>query len=230
MPRIALTTTPDRAARLAPLCEEHGLEPVLLPCIEFVPADEDVLDQTRRRVAQADWLVVTSSRAISALWPNGEMPDVPVAAVGPATAQAVRNAGGRPILVGDGGGAELIDLIADRLRDASVVFPHAEGAGITTIEELESAGVSVDARAVYDIRPVSPAADPVDAVAFGSPTAVHGWLLSRDLDGLVVGAIGGTTAGALAELAVAADVEPPHPSFEGLVVGMAKHLRERSKV
>lgn len=230
MPRIALTTTPDRAARLARLCEQRGLEPVRLPCIEFVPAEEDNLDPTRRRVAQADWLVVTSSRAISALWPHGGMPDVPVAAVGPATAQAVRASGGRSVVVGDGGADELVDLVAGRLSGASVAFPHAEGAGHTTIEALESAGATVDAWAVYEIRPVPPATDPVDAVAFGSPTSVRGWLLSRDLEGLVVGAIGGTTAEALAELAVAADVEPPHPSFEGLIAGMAEHLRDRSRV
>lgn len=230
MPRIALTTTPDRAPGLAPLCEEHGLEPVRLPCIEFSPADEDVLDQARRRSTQADWLVVTSSRAISALWPNGEMPDVPVAAVGPATAQTVTNAGGRPVVVGDGGADELIDLIADRLHGASIVFPHAARAGTNTIEALESAGASVDARAVYEIHPVPPEADPVDSVVFGSPTAVHGWLLSRDLEGLAVGAIGRTTAEALAEFAVAADVEPSHPSFEALIAAMAEHLRDRSKV
>ncbi|MFP4553489.1 MAG: uroporphyrinogen-III synthase [Actinomycetota bacterium] len=230
MPRIALTTTPDRAARLVSLCEEHGLEPVGLPCIELVPADEEVLEQARRQVAQADWLVVTSSRAISVLWPNGEMPDVPVAAVGPATAQAVTTAGGRPAVVGGGGVDELIDLIAERLRGVSVVFPHAAGAGTNTIEALEVAGASVDARAVYEIRSVPPADDAVDAVAFGSPTAVHGWLLSRDLEGLVVGAIGETTAGALEEFAVTADVEPPHPSFEGLIVAMAEHLRDWSKV
>lgn len=230
MSRIALTTTPDRAARLVSLCDEHWLEPVGLPCIEFVPADEEVLDQARRRVAQADWLVVTSPRSIAALWPNGEMPDIPVAAVGPATAQSVTNAGGRPVFVGDGGADELIDLITERLGGVSVVFPHAEGVGATTIKALESAGASVDARTVYEIRSVAPANDAVDAVAFGSPTAVHGWLLSRDLEGLVVGAIGKTTAGALEEFGVTVDVEPSHPSFEELIAAMAAHLRDWSKV
>lgn len=230
MPRIALTTTRDRAVHLAPLCEEHGLEPVQLPCIEFVPVDEDDLDSTRRGIGGADWLVVTSSRAISALWPDGGMPDVAVAAVGPATAQAVRDAGGRPVLVGDGGAGELTDLLAGRLSGASVAFPHAEGAGTGTIEALESAGASVEAWAVYEIHPVPPGADPVDAVVFGSPTAVRGWLLSRGLRELVVGAIGETTAGALAEFSVTADVESPHPSFERLITGMAEHLRDRSAV
>lgn len=230
MPRIALTTTPDRAARLAPLCEDHGLEPVRLPCIEFVLAEENVLDPARRQVTQADWLVLTSPRTIMALWPEGEMPDVPVAAVGPATAQAVRDAGGMPVVVGDGGADELIDLIAERLSGASVVFPHAAGAGTATIEGLEAVGASVDARAVYEIRPVPPSTDPVDAVAFGSPTAVRGWHLSRELEGLVTGAIGETTAGALAEFSVVVDVELPHPSFEALIAGMAEHLRDRSAV
>lgn len=230
MPRIALTTTGDRTILLAPLCEEQGVEPVHLPCIEFVPADESVLDPMRRWVGEADWLVVTSSRAISTLWPEGGMPDVPVAAVGSVTAQAVRDAGGRPAVVGDGGAVQLIALLSGRLGGVSVAFPHARGAGTATIEALEAAGASVDARVVYEIRPISPAADPVDAVAFGSPTAVRGWFLSRDLEGLAVGAIGATTAGALAELGVAPDVEPPRPSFEELIAGMAEHLRDRSAV
>lgn len=230
MPRIALTTTRDRAVDLTPLCEEHGLEPLQLPCIEFVPVDEEVLAPTRRSVGEADWLVVTSSRAISALWPDGGMPDMPVAAVGPATAQAVRDAGGRPVVVGDGGAGELIALLSGRIGGTSVVFPHAAEAGTTTIEALESAGASVEARAVYEIRPIPPAADPVDAVAFGSPTAVRGWFLSRVLEGVVTGAIGETTAGALAEFSVTADVEPPHPSFERLITGIAEHLRDRSAV
>lgn len=228
MPSIALTTTRGRAVLLAPHCEEHGLEPVQLPCIDFVPADESVLAQARLRVGEADWLVVTSSRAISTLWPDGGMPEVPVAAVGAATAQAVRDAGGRPVVVGDGGAEQLIASLSGRLGGVSVAFPHAGGAGTAMIGALEGAGASVDARAVYEIRPVAPAADPVDAVAFGSPTAVRGWFLSRDLDGLVVGAIGKTTAGALGECAVVADVEPPHPSFEQLIAGMAEHLRDWS--
>ncbi len=97
-------------------------------------------------------------------------------------------------------------------------------------EALEAAGASVEARAVYEIRPVPPAADPVDAVAFGSPTAVRGWFMSRDLEGVITGAIGETTAGALAEFSMTADVEPPHPSFERLITGMAEHLRDRSAV
>lgn len=230
MPRVALTTTRDRAVGLEPLCQEHGLQPVRLPCIEFVPVDQSVLDSTRRRLGGADWLVVTSSRTLSALWPDGGMPDVSVAAVGPATARAVEEAGGRPVVVGEGGADELIDLLAGRVSGASVAFPHAAGVGTATIEALESAGASVEAPAVYEIRPVPPADDPVDAVAFGSPTAVRGWLLSRDLEGLVTGAIGKTTAGALAEFSVAVDVEPPHPSFERLIAGMAEHLRDRSAV
>lgn len=230
MSRIALTTTRGRAVRLASLCEKHGLEPVPLPCIEFVPADQDVVDAARRGFGGADWLVVTSSRAISALWPDGGMPDVPVAAVGPVTAGTVEDAGGRPVVVGDGGADELIDLLAGRLSGSSVAFPHAAGAGTSTIEALEAAGASVDARAVYEIHPVPPEDDPVDGVAFGSPTAVRGWLLSRSLDGLATGAIGKTTAAELARRSATADVEPPSPSFERLIAAMAQHLRDRSAV
>lgn len=222
-----MTTTPDRGARLAVRCREVGLEPVLLPCIQFTPATEHILESARRDAAEADWLVVTSSRAISALWPEGEMPPVDVAAVGSHTADAVRDAGGTATLVGEGGASDVMDLVAGRVNGLRVVFPHASGAGQSTVAALENAGATVIAPPVYETRPIAPAMKHVDAVAFGSPTSVRGWHISRDLDGLLTGAIGSTTVGALARYSVTPDVVPPRPAFDHLIRLIADHMRDR---
>ena len=89
MTRVAVTTDLDAAQRIGRLAEEADLEPVFLPCIRVVVSPQAVLDPMREAAAQADWLVFTSRRAVTAMWPSAGMPERPVvAAVGAATAPA----------------------------------------------------------------------------------------------------------------------------------------------
>lgn len=230
MGRVGITTAADRSSLLADHARTHGLEPVLLPCIEVTPADDAVLHDARALASGADWLAVTSPRAVRAVWPRGGMPPTPVAAVGPSTAASVEEAGGTVALVGEAGAGALVARLAEMAGGASVFFPHAAGAAPSTVAALEKAGAEVKAVAVYETRPVAPGPDPVDAVAFGSPSAVRGWLISRHLEDLVLGAIGETTARALADAGKAPQVVPPRPGFEDLMAHLADHLRQRSPV
>jgi uroporphyrinogen-III synthase len=227
--RIALTSTADRLAALEPVAVRAGLVPVVLPCIEYVTAEASVLETARRRAGGCDWLVVTSSRTVSTLWPEGGMPDLAVAAVGAATAAAVRTAGGDPAVVGQAGSAELFESMAPLVSGRSVFFPHAANADLSGVDILRTLGAVVETLAVYDVDPIAPAPDAVDAVAFGSPTAVAGWLLSRRLDGLVVGAIGATTTSALEERGEVPDVVPDQPSLDTLIGLIAETLGARSR-
>ena len=93
---------------------------------------------------------------------------------------------------------------------------------------LRAAGAEVVAESVYETVPIAPASDTVDVAIFGSPSAVEGWCRSRSLDGLVVGAIGATTAAALTHRGHPSDVVPERPSFENLVKALTQHLREGS--
>lgn len=227
-PRLALTSSADRSATLAPLVSSHGLEAVLLPCIEFSAGDLSVVDEARLRSSRCDWLVITSARTVGTLWPQGDMPDVSVAAVGPGSAAAVRAAGGSSTLVGTGGSEELFARLASKVSGRAVFFPHAADADLSGLDSLRAAGAGVDALAVYSVRPIAPGDDPVDAVVFGSPTAVRGWFLARATTGLRVGAIGETTAAALTERGVSPEWVPREPAFETLVEQMAADLRDRS--
>lgn len=230
MGRVAITTAADRSSLFADHARNHGLEPVLLPCIEVTPADDAVLHDAGALASDADWLVVTSPRAVRAVWPRGGMPPPPVAAVGPSTAASVEEAGGTVGLVGDAGVEALVARLAERAGGASVFFPHATGAAPSTVSALEKAGVEVKAVAVYETRLIAPGPDPVDAVAFGSPSAVRGWLISRHLQDLVLAAIGETTARALADAGRSPQVVPRRPDFEELMAHLADYLRQRSPV
>ena len=228
MTRVAITTTDDRAATLVETLIAHQMEPVRLPCIEVTAAPEHVLEEARSRSVSADWIVLTSPRAVSLIWPSGGMPDVPVAAVGNSTAAAVEAAGGRVQAAGHVGAAELIATVAQRIAGESVVFPHAAGADPSTIAGLQSAGARVAAMPVYQTHPVAPPLDPVDAAVFGSPSAVTGWTMSRSLTGLVLAAIGKTTARALVERGHEAHVVPDTPGFTALVTALDEYMRTRS--
>ena len=226
--RVAITTTHDRAAGLAEMLTAHQLTPVVLPCVEVTPAPDDVLERARSASADANWIVATSPRTISSTWPQGAMPNVPVAVVGPSTAVAVEEAGGRVEIVSEGGAADLIAKLVSTVAGKSVTFPHAAGADPYTVESLEKGGAHVMAIPVYETHPIAPGPDQVDAAIFGSPSAIAGWCRSRSLDGLVLAVIGETTGQALEEHGYEPDVIPDHPDFGALVAALDGYLRERS--
>jgi len=228
MPRVALTTTADRASGLAAMALGQGLQPVILPCIEVVPAPPAVLDEARRSAAGADWLLVTSSRTVEYLWPEGCLPGIEVAAVGPQTAAAVARAGGEVSLVGASDATSLIAELSSLVEDKTVCFPHGRGSDLSKVSMLEKAAASMSTWEVYATKPVPPALDPVDAAAFGSPSAVEGWFQARGLQEIVVAAIGGTTGAALYERGHHADVVPERPDYAELLERLCTRMRERN--
>lgn len=230
MPRVAITTTADRASTLSERALAHGLEPVILPCIEVLRAPHHLLERARAATSQADWLVVASARAVTSVWPDGGIPDVAVAAVGRHTAAAVEAAGGRVELVGDGGAADLVNRLAPAVAGRSAVFAHGSGTDRSLVDALKRSAGAVTALAVYETRPIAPGPAPVDAVMFGSPSAVDGWCRSRSLDDLVLAAIGKATEKALVGRGRQAQVVPPHPEFDALVALLAAFLGARNPV
>ena len=228
MSRVAVTTTPDRASTIREKLIACQLEPVVLPCIEVIAAPESVLDEVRSTSADADWIMITSSRAVELTWPSGGMTDVPVAAVGASTAAAVEAAEGSVEIAGHSGAGDLTARLAPMVAGRSVVFPHAAGTDLSTIESLEKAGARVTAIQVYETRPIAPGLDPVEVVIFGSPSAITGWCRSRGLDDLVLAVIGETTGQALIEHGYEAHVIPDRPDYETLVTVLEYYLRERS--
>ncbi len=223
MTRVAITTASERADRVAALFSEAALLPVLLPCVRTEPVPQPLLDQMRRRADDADLVVLTSTTALDLVW-GDSAPVAPVAAVGRITAAAVRHRGGVVSFVGDSTGRSLADAIDATGMD--IAFPHAGSTDPAVLRILASKAAHLEAVAVYRNRPIPPADDPVDAVAFGSPSAVRGWTISRPLTGLVVGAIGTRTAEAVEMAGSSVNVMPERPDF-GL---LARALREEALV
>lgn len=229
MTRVAVTSEPETAARIGEALTNVSMEPVYLPCIRIVQSPPEALDPMRVAAEKADWLVFTSRRAVEIMWPE-VMPAGPkVAAVGAATAAAVTAAGGRVALRGSGGAAELCDRLRDRVAGRLVVFPHAAGAAPETAATLRSGGAEVVAAPAYQTLSVAPADDSVDALILASPSAVAGWLMSRDLAGMVVAAMGQTTAQAVRDSGVEPDVVPSVPGAGAIVGALYRHLNQLSE-
>ncbi|MGI8516951.1 MAG: uroporphyrinogen-III synthase [Acidimicrobiia bacterium] len=221
MTRVAVTT--DRFSEAAVAFERVGLEPVSLPCIRVHAADAGVLAQAREAASIADLVLISSVRTLDVLWPHGSMPALEVGAVGERTAAAVRARGGRVVLMGRSGLADLAEQAADRLGSSRVVFPHAAGSDPGARELLSDRAIDFRAFEVYRTVPVAPEFAPVAAAVFASPSAVEGWLLSRAFDGLIIGVIGPTTRKALTRYRMP-EVMAPQPSHHSLAQALASYL------
>lgn len=222
--RVAITTTEDRYDGVAASFLAHGLQPVSLPCIRIRPASDDVLTSVKDAISSIGDVMVSSARAVEVVWRDGETVDAGFYVVGSATAEAVKRHAGTVRLEGAGGLSDLVErLVPFGLR--RLVFPHADGTDLESIEPLIASGVDVVSAVVYRTEQLGPATDEVDAVAFASPSAVEGWLSSRPLDGVVVAAIGPTTAAALVRHGVEVDIVPPRPAHGDLAAELAAFSR-----
>jgi uroporphyrinogen-III synthase len=219
--RVAITS--DRFDSVAPEYLGVGLEPVPAPCVDVVAAGEEILTRAREAVTGADLLLITSARTVELLWPGGGMPPIGVVTVGAMSAAAVETAGGRVVVTGQSGLADLLDVAADELGAARVAFPHAVGTDPGLVASLRSLALDLYEHEIYRAIPVAPEPTPVQAVVFASPSAVNGWLLARDFEEVVVGVIGATTQAAVARYRVP-EVIAPEPSHHSLARAMTSYL------
>jgi uroporphyrinogen-III synthase len=219
--RVALTT--DRFDSVAPLYIEAGLAPIWLPCVQVEPASDDALDRAREAAARAGIIILSSARSVDWLWPQGRVPEVDVVAVGTATARAITERGGRVVLTGDSGLAELAAKASTRLASDHVVFPRSADTDPGALRLVRQLAPELLEFEIYHIQPIAPENDEVRAVAFASPSAVVGWHLGRDLVGLLAGVIGATTAAAVSRYR-RPDVVAPSPSHRALARALASHM------
>jgi len=208
---VAITTAVERAPSVEAVFAAARLQPVVLPCIRTEVAARQIIADMRERADRADLVVLTSATAVDLLWGDAA-PAAPVAAVGSATAHAVTVRGGTVLIVGSSTGRQLAaDVDAEGL---TVVFPHAHETDPEVVRILSEKAASLLAAPVYRSVPIPPPDNLVDAVAFASPSAVRGWMLSRSLNGLVIGAIGRRTAEQIVAVGGTVHVMPDVPRFD----------------
>jgi uroporphyrinogen-III synthase len=127
--KVVVTRPRAQAVALVEGLQEQGHEVVACPLIEVEPTDEQV------DVEGYDWVIVTSPNGAAELVrrASGELPKV--AAVGPGTAEALRECGVEPAFVPRVSSQD--GLLAEFPRPAGrVLFAAAEGSRRGPVDEL----------------------------------------------------------------------------------------------
>lgn len=248
--RILVTRSEGQSSALETLLSDAGAEAVVLPSIEIVPMPMTVeLEELFTRDDRPDWWVFTSPNGVSHFCALLEQRGLDarffasskLAAIGPATAEALRAVGLRADLIPTEhtatGMARAIAEIADG-REISVVNPTSR---ITT-GDLSAAlsgypHISCQQIAVYDNRSITYSQQEIEAlfserfdwITFCSSSAVRNFMMlirEHRLESLVKGtrlaAIGRMTRTTLeTEFGLSVSACPPSPQLPLLVEAMA---------
>ncbi len=191
--RVMVTRAAEQSQSLVDELRQAGAQPVVVPLVAFAHAEKvGELDRCLRAAGQFEWVFFTSQNAVRALKerctahgrPLGQvLGHVRVAAVGPATADAVRAVGLSVTHVSKvHNGVALAEELAAEVHGKRVFLPRSDRANPDLIEALQRHGALVLAVTAY--KTVAPEADRqkiqeliarrgVDAVLFFSPSAVH---------------------------------------------------------
>jgi uroporphyrinogen-III synthase len=175
--KVVVTRPRDQAGPLVRRLEELGHDVVECPLIEIEPLPGAV------QVEGYDWVIVTSPNGARELVEraSGELPKV--AAVGPGTAETLRDLGVEPGFVPRVSSQD--GLLAEFPRPTGrVLFAAAQGARRRPIEEL-----GADFVALYTTRLVRPADPPEgDLVVLASGSAARSFAeLDVDIPAVTIG-------------------------------------------
>ena len=198
--RVVVTRALEQSRSLVDALRDAGAEPVLLPLVAFATADNlSELDACLRDSARFDWVFFTSQNALRAVQQRCAALVLPldkvfagikIAAVGPATAEAV-TAAGLPVnfISRIHTGVALAEELSAETQKKRVFLPRSDRANPDLIEVLNLHGWQVTPVVAYKtVSPNSDSADlqesllhgDADAILFFSPSAVHHF---RDLLG-----------------------------------------------
>ena len=249
--RVLVTRTRDQASVLSERLRNSGAVPVELSTMELVPvADDAELETMVQRLAAGkyDWCLFTSTNAVDAIvsYLDRSERDVRVfagcklAALGSATADALRGRGLRPeSLAREFSSKGLLEaLTAAGLKSAKVLLPRASGASQEFKAGLEQLGAEIDEVILYEPRPpVSPnleaigmlRAGEIDAATFASSSSIRNLAkaLNDDfssLEGVTVACIGPITAETAREHDLTVEIEPEEHTIAALVEGLEAHF------
>jgi len=252
--RVVVTRAREQSERLCRRLEAAGAEPVLVPVIRIVPSrDSDSIESAVAGLGGFDWAVFTSINGVKQWWRALEergldkavLAGVRVAAVGSATAAALREQGVEPDFVPEKFVGEEIALGLEDLAGKRVCLLRAKVAGDLLPDLLRKKGCEVVDVPVYENVAVDIGQETaaeliggVDIVTFTSGSTVTNFVAgvrsasetNIDLDGLPCACIGPVTAKTAGEtemdVVVVADVHTTDGLFDALV---AYFDREKGK-
>ncbi len=256
---FAITRPPSQSGPLAEQLEALGARVTPLPAIRIEPSEDTaVLDGAIRELETYDWLIFTSVNGVAAfverLMAGGRTWEdrgrARVAAIGPATAEALAEQGVQADLVPQEFVAEALADALGNVAGQRILLPRADIARETLARELLVRGADVTEVAAYRtvVEPIAPELlhavledDRVDAITFTSSSTVRGLVQSltamlaegdpegnADLGGALAGialaAIGPVTASTLHDYELEASVVAEEYTVPGLVRALVAYF------
>jgi uroporphyrinogen III methyltransferase/synthase len=252
--RIVVTRAREQASALSDLLRRRGAEPVEFPVIKIDPMpDYGALDYALSNLSRFSWMIVTSVNAVPIIATRLEtlgldarnFAGVRIAAIGPATAQAVRTRLGlrADFVPGEAVAEAMLDQWPDPdLTGQRILLPRALEAREILPEQLRARGAKVEVIPVY--RTVADtaatenfraqlAANELDVLTFTASStvdnfakalAVEGETLSSLIGNALVASIGPITADTLRSYGVEPQIVAPEHTIPGLVNAIEHHL------
>lgn len=250
--RIVVTRAREQAAGLIRLLEEAGAQVLELPTIRIEPPESwEPLDRAIEELEAFRWVVFTSVNGVemfrARLEASGRdskaLSNARIAAIGPATAGALRRWGRAPDIVPTEYRAE---ALVERLRSGvspgdRVLVPRAAEAREVLVAGLRALGARVVEVPAYRTRPVGDGADrlkqalrsgSIHAITFTSSSTVRNFasLFSHEereelLRDVVIAAIGPITAQTGAVYGLTARVMPDAYTIPALARALIDYFR-----
>jgi hydroxymethylbilane synthase len=234
--RIVVTRPQEQSAGLAEGLERLGATVSILPLVGIEPVqDRTVVGSTLEGLDAYDWIVFTSANGVAVVGPRlGALRDVRIAAVGPATAAAVRTFGLEPSFVPERFAADEIAAGLGPLTGARVLLPQADIADPALAEKLRLHGAIVTAISVYRTVAVDRSASELAALRASDAVVVASSSAARSLasqggggEALVV-CIGPKTAEAARVAGLPVGLVAEEATANGIIQALVAHYESRS--
>ena len=247
---VVVTRAREQASGLAQELVQLGADVIQCPTIEISPLpDYAELDAAIERLSEYAWLIFTSVNGVRWFWKRLEAAGKDsralglcrVAAIGPATAEALEARGIRPDFIPERYVAEGVVeglLARGKVDGVRMLLPRAAKAREVLPDELRKAGARVDVISAYETIPAAARKDEVlermragtlDCVTFGSSSTVENFLslipaetLRADPD-VRLAAIGPVTAKTLEAHGLPCHIMPEEYTIPALVQALVSH-------
>ena len=250
--RVLVTRSRNQAGVLSRRLAEVGAVPIEIPTIEVRPLhDYSDLDDALAKVSDFDWMVFASANSVRAVHDrlraagrdSRSLHGVQVAAIGPATADVIREYGIAADLVPATATSEGLSeaLSNEDVSGSRILLPRADIATRDLPDMLQSLGAGVTQVTAY--RTVTPEESRdrvaeavrtgIDVATFTSSSTVRNLLKMLDdgtesLAGVTIACIGPTTAETASRFGLKVDIVAKTPTIRGLVEALIERLGIRN--
>ncbi len=246
--RILVTRPRRQAAELISRLVELGTQPVAFPVIEVAPIEDTTyLDAAIAALDRFTWVIFTSANGVEAFWQRltacgkdaAAFHGIKVAAIGPVTAEALRQRGVEPGFVPP---EYVAEAIAEGLGDVlgqRILLPRADIARKALAVELAKRGALPTEITVYRTQAARP--DPqtldelrrgVDVLTFTSSSTVRSFMQVIEQEGIplppsaVIACIGPITAETARQLGMRVDLVAAEYTTAGLVEALIAYFNK----